>query len=407
MSSTAKQQLHQLITEYGAALSEDPKRVKALLLDVCQQHRREANMLTTVAQQGLASQLYRDDGKTPASLIVPRLVKQLHRDLGVDVALATWAVDAWRACLLGVETHITTNAQPRNTVSTMSIVKPVSATPPRATNVGNQVSRPLSGGEPKERIITYALCLTAVLLMGFSFFENGTGYKQRPHLERLHHAALQGDPAAQFDLGLVAPDSEQAVVWYRKAADKGLAPAQYQLALSYMNGIGVEQSDEQAAAWYRQAAEQDHAPSQYQLALMYLEGRGVEQNDEQAVNWYRSAATNGHLQAQVFMGWLHHKDYLTAGLTEILSVHAVVWRLRAEILSHIAFIGKSDEQAVHYYRRAAEQGNADGHYMLGWMLEHGTGIDQNIELAVESYRKAAEQGNITAQQRLGHLLQRE
>ena len=52
---------------------------------------------------------------------------------------------------------------------------------------------------------------------------------------------------------------EEAVKWWRKAADDGHAKAQFRLGESYATGKGVEQKDvNEAAKWYRKAAEQGH-----------------------------------------------------------------------------------------------------------------------------------------------------
>ena len=47
---------------------------------------------------------------------------------------------------------------------------------------------------------------------------------------------------------------------------------------------------------------------------------------------------------------------------------------------------------VQWYKQAAEQGNAQAQYQLGWMYEKGEGIEKNIDKALEWYRKAATQG---------------
>ena len=86
----------------------------------------------------------------------------------------------------------------------------------------------------------------------------------------------------------------EAVKWFRKAADQGFAPAQYNLGTSYYYGDGVEQDLPMAAKWYRKAADQGFAESQFILGLCYYEGKGVEQNKAEAVKWFRKAAEQGH-----------------------------------------------------------------------------------------------------------------
>jgi len=75
------------------------------------------------------------------------------------------------------------------------------------------------------------------------------------------------------------------VKWYRLAADKGYAGAQYGLGLSYKNGQGVPQSDAEASRWYRLAADQGYALAQANLGLMYAQGQGVPQDLVRAYTW--------------------------------------------------------------------------------------------------------------------------
>lgn len=49
-------------------------------------------------------------------------------------------------------------------------------------------------------------------------------------------------------------------------------------------------------------------------------------------------------------------------------------------------------EAVKWYRKAAEQGNADAQNKLGFMYDNGYGVSEDKAKAVEWYRKAAEQG---------------
>ena len=66
-------------------------------------------------------------------------------------------------------------------------------------------------------------------------------------------------------------------------------------------------------------------------------------------------------------------------------------------------MAQDDAQAVEWYRKAADQGNADAQFNLGWMCAYGQGVTQNDAQAVEWYRKAADQGNADAQAALGWM----
>lgn len=74
-------------------------------------------------------------------------------------------------------------------------------------------------------------------------------------------------------------------------------PAQFNLGDCYYSGKGVEQSYEEAVKWFRKAAEQGYADAQWMLGVCYYEGKGIEQSYTEAVKWYRMAAEQGSERA--------------------------------------------------------------------------------------------------------------
>ena len=106
-------------------------------------------------------------------------------------------------------------------------------------------------------------------------------------------------------------DYDQAVKWYRKAAEMGNADAQNNLGICYANGQGVTQeyenfvlaaffgeTDKEALKWYRKAAEQGHSQAQYNLGLCYYKGRGVTKDLDKARELWRKAAAQGNQDAK-------------------------------------------------------------------------------------------------------------
>lgn len=71
-----------------------------------------------------------------------------------------------------------------------------------------------------------------------------------------------------------------------------LALSQLFLGLMYDKGIGVPQDYTEAIRWYRKGAEQGVAPAQFRLGGMYDNGKGVPQDYAQAIRWYRKAASS-------------------------------------------------------------------------------------------------------------------
>jgi len=55
------------------------------------------------------------------------------------------------------------------------------------------------------------------------------------------------------------------VKWYQKAADQGLADAQFNLAASFANGTGVPKNPAEAVKWIQMAAKQGFEPAQKAL----------------------------------------------------------------------------------------------------------------------------------------------
>jgi hypothetical protein len=101
--------------------------------------------------------------------------------------------------------------------------------------------------------------------------------------------------------GIVPGGDEQAVVWYRKAAEQGDASAQVKMGMYLFTGKGVAKDLQAAGAWWRKAAEQGDASGQASLGLCYGYGLGMTKDPVLAASWWRKAAEQGEASAQ---GWL-------------------------------------------------------------------------------------------------------
>ena len=124
-----------------------------------------------------------------------------------------------------------------------------------------------------------------------------------------------GYPPAQHSLGTIYAERrsvnhnyEEALKWYRMAAEQRHAESQYSLGVLYYNGKGVNQDLIEAANWFQKAAEQGHARSQLNLAEMYQSGKGVSRNYEKAARFTLAAAQQGAVIAQFHLGGLREKE---------------------------------------------------------------------------------------------------
>ena len=110
-----------------------------------------------------------------------------------------------------------------------------------------------------------------------------------------------GEPYFAFANGLTLlrhRQYENAINWFRMAADKGHADAQTRIGLMYGEGLGVAEDEEEAVKWYRLSADQGNARGQYCLGWAYANGAGVTQDYMEGVVWYRLSADQGYEEAQ-------------------------------------------------------------------------------------------------------------
>jgi uncharacterized protein len=66
----------------------------------------------------------------------------------------------------------------------------------------------------------------------------------------------------------------------------------------YRDGQGVKQDFAEAMAWFRKAAERGYAQAQYNLGKMYLKGQGLAADREEAKKWFTRAANAGYQPAR-------------------------------------------------------------------------------------------------------------
>lgn len=164
--------------------------------------------------------------------------------------------------------------------------------------------------------------------------------------------------------------------WFEKAAGRGYAPAQVNLAVLYINGWGVERNYGTALYWLKSAADQGSARAHSNLGVLYLKGWGVRQDYAEALKHFQFAAEHGETGAMVDLGFLNDAGLGTR---------------------------QDKTAAVEWYRQAAERGDALGQNNLADLYLRGEGVAQSDKLALEWFEKAAEQGNTGARIKLGYL----
>ena len=75
----------------------------------------------------------------------------------------------------------------------------------------------------------------------------------------------------------------------RKQAETGNPTAQFNLAMHYYYGFGVEESDEEAFKWYEKAAMQGHSDAMHKYAWCF-KGYGIPPDMAKYYEWEKKAA---------------------------------------------------------------------------------------------------------------------
>ena len=161
-----------------------------------------------------------------------------------------------------------------------------------------------------------------------------------------------------------------------EAAESGDVEAQFNLAMSYSFGEGVEQNFEKAHSLFLKSASQGDKRAQYYLGVMYSNGHGTSTDFDNAFIWFSKSALQGDADAQCELGMMYLQ-----GLG----------------------VKKNEKVAFENFLKAAEQGQADAQHNVGVSYEAGEGVEKDISQAAIWYRKAAEQGDAEAQMQIERL----
>lgn len=99
MNRLAREKLCYLTSRFGHSIGSDPRRCEALLKDVCGEFKKEIFVLVSAAREGVPGELISGTRGMPVSIVVPRLAKRLHQQLGIAEGLCYWTVETWAIAL--------------------------------------------------------------------------------------------------------------------------------------------------------------------------------------------------------------------------------------------------------------------------------------------------------------------
>lgn len=101
MNSAPRRRLRDILGQHGLELVGDPRRTKALLMDLCGEHKLEINLLSAAQEERIAGDLLKMPRGTPKAMLFDQFVRRLQENRGLAPDAARWAVESW-AIALGV-----------------------------------------------------------------------------------------------------------------------------------------------------------------------------------------------------------------------------------------------------------------------------------------------------------------
>lgn len=215
----------------------------------------------------------------------------------------------------------------------------------------------------------------------------------------------------------VEEDQAKAFELFKKADQAGCEAVYLKLADIYLSGVEgvVEQDLDKALAYFTKAHELGYMNSGIYLGLMYYQGMGVEEDMEKAYKYfYPLTSCSGKWAsgwADYYIGLFYEEGL--AGLTPDDRTAFVYMEASAKLGNTMAMnklaimIGSGQgtavdyDAAVNWWKKALEEGDADGAYYLAFYYAHDDG-GNDPELAEKYQKIAAEMGHEMAQQEIEH-----
>mgnify|MGYP002793458709 FL=1 len=150
-------------------------------------------------------------------------------------------------------------------------------------------------------------------------------------------------------------------------AEKGDAEAMYELGKKLYSGKGVSKSYEEAREMFEKGAEAGHVGCCYELGAMLVGGIGGETDDERAAELFRKAADGGDVHAMFELGAMYAQG---RGVKKSYVKAMRYLRMANALPEANAML----DEAISWWRPAAEARIPEGEYWYGVCLINGYGV---------------------------------
>jgi enhanced entry protein EnhC len=288
-----------------------------------------------------------------------------------------------------------------------------------------KASEQLATDSSKDPIINYYM--GRMRLYGYGQLKNNVAA-----MRDFQHAAEKGFLPAQHIMALYSllqlKNPEQALYWFKKAADANDTRAQMYSAAAYLFGVGVKKNEELAKRYYIAAARSGDSIAQCALAENFLDSHQAA-NKKLGLIWLNKSVAQNNPEAQLRLGQMYASGTLVGvdlvKAKELIGLSVAQGYLPAVYqMGELAQKQNDWEQAKEWYTKAAmvhygpaemglaqlylqekcpfhnthlgflwmlkaaQNGLADAQLALATMYKNGQGVDIDENLAKEWQLKA-------------------
>lgn len=198
-----------------------------------------------------------------------------------------------------------------------------------------------------------------------------------------------GDACAQYNMGYqyyTQQDYSESERWYAKAAEQGVSPAAFDIAMLYRDNL-LPGDDSERKRWLNQAAEQGLALAQIELGIDYLDNPGDPDERVQAMHWFEQAANQDNVQSQYLLGelyWTRESGVQFAASDDERALH----------------FSSDDSKALYWICKAAQNNSAPAQFSLSEAYGAGNVVPFNRTQQQLWLELAASNGSDEAKEQL-------
>jgi len=208
----------------------------------------------------------------------------------------------------------------------------------------------------------------------------------------------------------VNKDYKKSFLAFEELANSGNVNAQYNLAMFYYEGIGVEQNKIFAFIWFDTASKKGHKLAQNRLGYMYEKGeiKGTKSQIKASQEYIKSANQNYDI-AQLNLAMKYNSNIKKESLQmakfwyekAVENNNTAAMNNLANMYYAAQTVKKDLKKAFELYLRAAKQGDSVSQFNISMMYYGGEYVKQSDKDALFWLTKAANSGLAIAQVRLG------